>query len=213
MAADVPAPGRVVADLPGAPDVLLVRHGPSAHVETGWIDVAGLRRWMTAYDAAEIALHHPPPVELRALVAGARRIIASDLPRAVASATVLAPERAIERLPLFREAPLETPELPVPALGGLRLPLGGWKAVFAVRWLRAWVRGGPPPGVDAAALGRAEEAAAWLETAVRSAEGRIVVVTHATFRLLLAAALTRRGWRGPERRPYHEWSAWAYRPG
>ena len=89
-----------------APELLLVRHGRSAHVETGWIDVQGLRRWMTAYDAAEIALHHAPPVELERLVADAAHIVASDLPRTVASALRLAPGRPFERTPLLREAPL-----------------------------------------------------------------------------------------------------------
>jgi hypothetical protein len=48
------------------PELLLVRHGRSAHVERGWIDVEGLRRWMVAYDAADILLHHPPPRSVRA---------------------------------------------------------------------------------------------------------------------------------------------------
>jgi hypothetical protein len=42
-------------------ELILVRHGRSAHVERGWIDVHGLRRWMAAYDAAEIAAEHAPP--------------------------------------------------------------------------------------------------------------------------------------------------------
>lgn len=195
-----------------APELLLVRHGRSAHVETGWIDVQGLRRWMTAYDAAEIALHHEPPAELERLVADAAHIVASDLPRTVASALRLAPGRPVERTPLLREAPLETPAAPLPALGGLRLPLRGWGMVFGVRWLAAWMRGAPPPGVDDATLARAEAAAGWVASQARERGGRVVVVTHTTFRLLLAKALERRGWRGPDRRPYHEWSAWRYTP-
>ena len=193
-------------------ELVLVRHGPSAHAETGWLDVEGLRRWMAAYDAAEIALHHPPPAELESLAAGSSRLIASDLPRAVASALRLAPGREVERMALFREAPLETRELPLPSLGGLRLPWRGWALVFGARWLAAWVRGAPPPGVDAAALARAEEAARWLAREASSDGGRILVVTHATFRLLLAQSLARIGWRGPDRRPFREWSAWRFTP-
>lgn len=191
-------------------EVILVRHGRSAHVESGWLDVHGLRRWMTAYDAAEIALHHPPPPELVAAAARAGRIVASDLPRAVASAAMLAPDRAVERMSLMREAPLETPQLPLPALGGIRMPLRAWGLVFGARWLYAWARGAPPPGVDAAALARADEAADWLAAEAPRAEGPILVITHATFRTLLASSLLRRGWRGPERRPFHEWSAWRF---
>src|SRR5688500_15231803 len=111
-----------------SPELLLVRHGRSAHVQKGWIDVHGLRQWMIAYDAAEILAEHAPPPGLEALVAESARIVASDLPRTVASAVRLAAGRDVERTPLLREAPLETPELPLPALGGLRLPFGGWAA-------------------------------------------------------------------------------------
>ena len=88
------------------PELLLVRHGRSAHVETGWVDVDGVRQWMAAYDAAEIMPEHAPPAELEALVRDASRVIASDLPRTVASAVRLAPEREIVRTPLLREAPM-----------------------------------------------------------------------------------------------------------
>jgi broad specificity phosphatase PhoE len=196
---------------PAGREIILVRHGRSAHVQRGWLDVDGLRGWMAAYDAAEIALHHPPPPALVALARAAGLLVASDMPRAVASARVLADGREFRTSALLREAPLETPELPLPALGGLRLPLRGWAVVFGARWLAAWLRNAPPPGVDAAALARAE-AADWLAAQAAEARGRVVAVTHATFRLLVAQALVRRGWRGPERRPYHEWSAWRYVP-
>lgn len=192
------------------PELLLVRHGRSAHVERGWIDVQGVRQWMAAYDAAEIAPDHAPPAELELLAREAVRVIASDLPRTVASAMRLAPDREIVRTPLLREAPMETPEMPLPSLGGMRLPLRAWGTIWAMRWLVSWLRSAPPPGVDAAVLARADEAAAWLADQAMEAGGRVVVVTHATFRLLVTQALVRRGWRGPEQRPYREWSAWQY---
>ena len=192
-------------------EIILVRHGRSAHVARGWHDVDGVRRWIVAYDAAEIALHHPPPSELVALARAADLVVASDLPRARASAALLAGGREVGTSALLREAPLETPELPLPRLAGVRLPLVGWALVFGLRWLRASRRGAPPPGVDAAALARADEAAGWL-AAPAEEHGRVLVVTHATFRLLVAASLGRRGWRGPERRPFREWSAWRLRP-
>lgn len=193
-------------------ELLLVRHGRSAHVVSGWLDVDGVRRWMEAYDAAEIMLHHAPPPELEALARDAVRVVASDLPRTVASAVRLAPGHEIVRTPLLREAPLETPELPLPALGGIRLPFRGWGVVFLARWLGAWLRGAPPPGVDASTLARADEAAEWLVGQATDARGRVVAVTHATFRVLVAQALVRRGWRAPERRRFHAWSAWRYLP-
>jgi broad specificity phosphatase PhoE len=191
-------------------EIVLVRHGRSAHVETEWIDVDGVRRWMRDYDAAEIALEQVPPPELVALVASSARLLTSDLPRAVASATLLAAGREIVHVPLLRETALETSDSPLRRLGGVRLPLRGWALVFGARWLAAWARGAPPPGVDAAALARAESAADWLIAQAIEGDGRIVAVTHATIRLLVAQTLVRRGWRELGKRQLREWSAWRF---
>ncbi len=191
------------------PEIVLVRHGPSAHVEAGWLDDEGLRRWMVAYDAAEILAEHPPPAALIEMTRGAGLVVTSDLPRARASAALLAPGRDVRTTELLREAALETAELPLPRLGGLRLPLRGWALVFGVRWLWASLRGGPPPGVGNKALARAEQVADWL-AGLAAEHGRVVAVTHATFRGLVARALIRRGWRAPDRRPFREWSAWRH---
>jgi broad specificity phosphatase PhoE len=192
-----------------AGEIVLVRHGRSAHVERGWLDVAGLRRWMLAYDAAALAPDSSPPPALLELARSADRIVTSDLPRAVASAALLAGSRHVEVTPLLREAPLETPDSPLPRLAGLRLPLSGWALLLGVRWLRARRRGEPPPGVDATVLARAESAITWL-TDGAPVGARVLVVTHGTLRTLLAAALMRRGWRPPARRPFREWSAWHF---
>jgi hypothetical protein len=86
-----------------------------------------------------------------------------------------------------------------------------WGMVFLTRWLWASWRGAPLPGVDAATLARAEEAADWLAR-LAAERGRVVAVTHGTFRTLVTTALVRRGWRRPGRRPYHAWSAWRLEP-
>ena len=132
------------------PELLLVRHGRSAHVHTGWVDVEGVRRWMAAYDAAEIMLDHAPPAELEAMARDASLIIASDLPRTVASAIRLAPGREIVRTPLLREAPMETAERPLPGFGGIRLPLRAWGMLWGTRWLAPWLWNAQPPGIGPA---------------------------------------------------------------
>ena len=193
-------------------ELLLVRHGRSAHVHTGWVDVDGVRQWMAAYDAASIMPEHAPPAELEALVRDASLVVASDLPRTIASAERLAPEREIVRTPLLREAPMETPDRPLPAFGGIRLPLRAWGMLWSTRWIASWLWNAEPPGIGPAELERAEQAAELLVARARESGGRIVAVTHATFRVVLARALAGRGWRGPDERPYHEWSAWRYLP-
>src|SRR4051812_4493348 len=98
-------------------ELILVRHGRSAHVERAWLDVEGVRRWMVAYDAAALAVNDAPPAELVALAASASRVFASDLPRAIASALLIAPTGVeIIRTPLLREAPLECESSPLPTL-------------------------------------------------------------------------------------------------
>jgi len=196
-----------------APELILVRHGRSAHVVTGWLDVHGVRGWMAAYDAAEISPDHAPPAELEALARDAALLVASDLPRTVASAVRLAPERESVRTALLREVPLEQPDRPLPTFGGIRLPFRAWGMVWGSRWLMAYLRNQPPPGVSPAELARAEEAADWLVEQATRASGRVVVVTHATFRVVLSQALARRGWRGPQEKSYREWSAWPFVPG
>ena len=162
---------------------------------------------MIAYDAAEIAAHDPPPPSLVELAKEASAVVASDLPRAVASAALLAPQASVQTSILLREAALETAERPFPRLWGIRLPLRLWGMVFLARWSWAAWRKLPLPGVDAAALVRADAAADWLVGL--AAEGsRVLAVTHGSFRTLLTAALEHRGWRGPQKRPFHNWSAW-----
>jgi broad specificity phosphatase PhoE len=162
---------------------------------------------MVAYDAAEIATHDPPPAQLVELAVDADAIVASDLPRAIASAALLAPRASVQTSALLREASLETPDRPFPRLWGIKLPLRIWGMVFMSRWLWASWRKLPLPGVDDAALARADAAADWL-VGLATGRRRVVAVTHGTFRTLLTAALERRGWRGPGQRPFHNWSAW-----
>src|SRR6185503_16573508 len=110
--------------------IILVRHGRSAHVHReGWVNVAGVERWRTQYDAAGIVEDDAPPPSLVADAERADLVVCSDLPRAIASAARLAPNRPIANSPLLRESPL-----PVPRLAPLRLPLLGWGALINLRW-------------------------------------------------------------------------------
>ena len=67
--------------------IILVRHGPSAHVHTaGAIDRTGMQAWREAYDSAGIQVVSQPTEALIQMAADAAHVVASDLPRAVASA-------------------------------------------------------------------------------------------------------------------------------
>jgi broad specificity phosphatase PhoE len=185
--------------------IVLVRHGRSAHVHReGWVDAAGLERWRAAYEAAAIDPADAPPPALLARVAGAGALVASDAPRAVASAARLAAPGAEPPVvtPLLRET-----DLRVPRWVGWRMPLAGWAVAIGVEWLRGAAPGGRVP---AATLARAAQAAELLAT-LAGARGCVVAVTHGDFRRLLAARLRQLGWSAsPGRRSYRNWSAWEF---
>jgi broad specificity phosphatase PhoE len=182
-----------------APRIILVRHGPSAHVdERGAVDNAGINAWRASYDAAGIRADAQPPQALRDLVANATHLVSSDLLRAIQSAERLAPGREVHVSALLREAPLAIPNWPT------RLPLLGWAMLIHLTWQYRIVRGVDPPEVDRA---RAATAADWLAGLV-SDGSTAVVVTHGVFRRLLALDLVSRGWKAKRDGGYRHWSAW-----
>jgi broad specificity phosphatase PhoE len=180
--------------------LVLVRHGPSAHVEKlRLIDHAAVHEWRRAYDAAGIRAGTRPPAALIALAATAAHVVASDLPRAVQSAECLAPSREIRRSELLREAPLTVPRWPG------RLPLHVWGVLIHLAWTYRVARG---IDLSDAEWARAAAAADWLTNLV-SDGSTAVVVTHGVFRPMVADQLTRRGWTGERRGGYRHWSAWS----
>ena len=192
----------VVHDEAGPPrrQIVLIRHGRSAHGPTGWIDAAGLRAWREAYERAGIREDESVPSALRAIVESADLVLASDAPRAVVSARLLAPGREVVLSPRLREL-----ELPGPELGAVRLPLIGWAVAIGLRMRGMAWRGRFPSAVE---VERVRDAAAWLDE-LAERHDRMVVVTHASFRVELARDLERAGWgHEPGRRGSRPWSAW-----
>jgi broad specificity phosphatase PhoE len=185
--------------------ILLVRHGRSAHVHSGgWLDTAGIHRWRQDYDAAGIAPDDRPPGALVRETEEVGAVVSSDLPRAIASAALLAPSRQIPASELLREAPLPLPSW-IP--DRLVLPLLGWGAVVHVHWGYNIVSGAHPPPPERE---RAERAADWLATLARE-HTSVLALTHGVFRQMLAARLETIGWRdgnGEENRSYRHWSVW-----
>src|SRR5438093_6366287 len=147
--------------------LILVRHGRSAHVHDGsWVNHASARRFIEAYDAASIRPDDEPPPELIAIAREARVVVASDLPRAVASIRRLAPDREAEITPLLRELDFDLPKW------GPRLPLDLWDSLYYVAWTSLLLA-----RADTAETRRADLAAEWLESHC-SSPGVAVAVTH-----------------------------------
>jgi broad specificity phosphatase PhoE len=189
------------------PRVLLIRHGRTSHAHDGGpLDRAGIERWRKACDLAGIAEGDHPPSALRAEVAQAAVLAASDLPRAVTSVAALAPGRTFTVSTLLREVPLPIPSVP------LRAPLGVWNALIHLRWGLDVLRG---RDVSRDAKSQVEAAATWCIVASREARnGTIAIVTHGVFRRLLAKQLVSEGWGfEPGPRSYDHWSTWRLRRG
>ena len=167
----------------------LVRHGRSAHVHAGWIDLAGFHRWRDSYEAAAIVEGETPPAALTQIAGRASVIAASNAPRAIASAKLLRDDVLVS--PVLRELDLHPPNL-----RGVKMPLVFWALTFAFR------RSLATPAEET----RAREAAVWLEELAE--DGPVVAVTHHSFRALLAKVLVANGWRLGKPRRGHHWSAW-----
>ncbi len=178
----------------------LVRHGRSSHSHDGrWMHCDEVHAFEDAYDAAGIRDDDTPPPELIRTAESAHVIAASDLPRAIASATRIAPGRDPDVTPLLREFRLEPPRwLP-------RLPMQAWELICYVQWTYRLLGDAPNDSIR-----RAEDAAEWL--AQRAGDlATVVAVTHGGFRRLIGNRLELRGWRtGPGPRSYANWSVWSY---
>lgn len=183
-----------------APRLVLVRHGRSGHVHTGLLNAEQFRRWREAYEAAGVAADEIPPPELCTAAVNADVLIASDAPRAIASANLLAPGREVVTSALLRELELSPPDL-----GRLRLPLLGWALLIGVRALS-----GDRSNAMADEAQRTRAAANWLAEMAEE-RGTVMVVTHASVRRLIAWELERLGWRCDARgRGMRHWSAWGF---
>jgi broad specificity phosphatase PhoE len=182
--------------------LVLVRHGPSAHVHLGGaIDRAGVERWRADYDAAGLLSIAQPPAELVAVAARASCVLASDLARATESAVRLAGSRSVQSTPLLRELPLDVPAWPT------RLPLGVWGTLIYLNWQYRVLRGTDPHVSERTRVG----AATAFVTSQVGAGATGIVVTHGAFRKLLAAHLIAIGWCSTGRRGgYGHWSAWTF---
>ena len=183
--------------------ILLIRHGPSAHsAPPGLLDRAGVERWRAAYDSTGIASHSPPPQALVDRVAAADVALASDLPRAAASAARLWPGRCVECSPLFREIPLR-----IPTCGNVRAPFAIWSLAIHLQWGLDILSGRDLSATDRQ---RVAGAAAWCEDACRDhrADAVFALVTHGVFRRVLARQLVTHGWELSGARHYDPWSVW-----
>jgi broad specificity phosphatase PhoE len=181
--------------------IILIRHG-QPHIELApRSSHAGFRSYIDAYEEAGLHPESVAPEALRDLVRELSEVFTSARPRASESAKLLAPHADLVIDPLFAEAPLASPKIPL-----LKMTVQKWAVVSRVLW-----HAGFHPGIEnyARSNKRARDAANILMTRARK-DGAAALVAHGYFNFLIGRELKRRAWRqtGAHRAKY--WNAVIY---
>ncbi|WFU72226.1 histidine phosphatase family protein [Bradyrhizobium sp. CB2312] len=107
----------------------LIRHGQPACRPQAALSRQDYRCWVEAYDAAGI-MDWPPNSLVKWLEsAGIDKVISSSLPRASESARALLKSDRVYSDPLFNEAAITIPTIP------LRMNSSAWTAIGRITWL------------------------------------------------------------------------------
>ena len=181
--------------------IILVRHGRPAISTSHRTSHRGFRDYIDAYEAAGLDPESAPPDELQDLVSELEAVYTSDKPRSQDSARALAPNAELIADPLFVEAPLASPRIPL-----LRMSVPKWAVMSRILW-----HAGYHPEIEnfRRAKQRAVDAADIL-TARAKEDGVTALVAHGYFNAILGRELRRRGFRktGSHRARY--WNAVVY---
>jgi broad specificity phosphatase PhoE len=187
------------ADAPAR--VILIRHG-KPH-----IDVApatshhGFRAYIDDYEAAGLDPSDAPPEELQDLVGELTSLYTSDRRRSHESARALAPKAELIADPLFVEAPLASPRIPL-----LRMKVTKWAVVSRILW-----HAGFHPQIENYRRSRHRAALACDILVARArAEGTAALVAHGYFNYLIGRQLRRRGFRQTGTHKARFWNAVIY---
>ena len=193
------------ADAPKRPArIILIRHGQPAIPISPRTGHKGFRHYIADYEEAGLDPTSLPPAEIRDLVAELVAVFTSDKKRARESAHVLAGRAEVIADPLFIEAPLASPRVPL-----LRMSVPKWAVLARVLW-----HAGFHPGIEAPgkAQKRAREAAGIL-TARAEQDGAVALVAHGYFNFLIGRVLSARGFRQTGRHRARFWNAVIYERG
>jgi broad specificity phosphatase PhoE len=201
--ADVPeisGPVRAAAEA-AAIRIVLVRHGKPAIEAAPRTSHYGFRDYIDAYEAAGLDPQSAPPEELQDLVKELSAVFTSSKPRAHESARALAPNAELIVDPLFVEAPLASPRIPL-----LHMTVPKWAVMARILW-----HAGYHPEIEnyRRAKRRAAEAANILIQRARQ-EGATALVAHGYFNAMIGRELRQRGLRRTGSHRVRFWNAVIY---
>jgi broad specificity phosphatase PhoE len=192
--------------IPNGARVILVRHGRPALPLRPRTNHHGFRDYIDAYEAAGLDPESLPPQELSDLVKELDHIFTSDRPRSHQSARALAPHAELEADPLFAEAPLASPRIPL-----LKMRVPKWAVVARVLW-----HAGYHPEIEnyRKAKHRAARAADILIDKLRQQSGKtasaVALVAHGYFNAMIGRQLRQRGFKRTGAHRVRYWNAVTY---
>ncbi len=165
--------------------IILVRHGKPAIETSPRTCHRGFRDYIDDYEEAGLDPESAPPDELLDLVKELKAVFTSGSKRASDSARSLLPEAELIADPLFGEAPLAAPKIPI-----VKLKVPVWAVLSRVLW-----HAGFHPDIEnyRRAKSRASAAAEILLIRARKNEGVAVLVAHGYFNAMIGRVLNKRG--------------------
>jgi broad specificity phosphatase PhoE len=180
-----PAPAEAaVGDAPMR--VILIRHGRPNIATAPRTSHREFRSYIDAYEEAGLDPDSMPPEELQDLLGELDAVFTSERKRSVDSARALAPHAELIADPLFAEAPLASPPIPL-----LKMKVPKWAVVARILW-----HAGYHPEIEnyRRAKHRAVQAADILVKRART-DGAAALVAHGYFNYIIGRELRRRGFR------------------
>ena len=181
--------------------IILIRHGRPDIPTSPRTSHHGFRSYIDAYEEAGLDPDSAPPEELQDLVKELTEVFTSGRKRSTDSARALAPKAELIADPLFVEAPLASPRIPV-----LRMKVPKWAVVARILW-----HAGYHPKIEnyKRAKVRASDAADILMRRARK-EGAAALVAHGYINFLIGRELRQRGFRRSGSHRARFWNAVIY---
>ncbi len=164
--------------------IILIRHGQPHIALAPRTSHRGFAGYIDDYEAAGLDPVSLPPEELRDLVKELDTVFTSGRARSHESAARLAPHAELIADPLFVEAPLAPPPVPL-----LKMRVPKWAVVSRILW-----HAGFHPEIETPRAARARARAACdILTARARAKGSAALVAHGYFNWMIGRELQRRG--------------------
>jgi broad specificity phosphatase PhoE len=181
--------------------IILIRHGQPAIALSPRTSHAGFAAYIDAYEAAGLNPASLPPEDLRDLVREVDAVFTSDRPRSTESARILAPHAALVVDPLFAEAPLASPRIPL-----LSLKVPTWAVVARILW-----HAGFHPAIEDYRKARQRAGRAADILVARGHEnGAAALVAHGYFNAMIGRILRKRGFSRTGSHRVRYWNAVIY---